>query len=487
MIWTPIRWGLNLAFSKAVAPCLFLLAVLASNLAGADPSVVITASGDCKDIELIGNYQLFNSVARERAPAQVLESGKASERLFPVPTKSAQAIKDQLELASNTYYADKPEQSLHLLDEALTELRRHPPGSRRWALSRRAELMRGLFLSFIGGRSRLESADESFRRVLRLDNKYQMDPLLFPPNVIAHFNNLRKEIFKARKVPLSVDSSPPGADVYLDGFLVGKTPFRGEFPPGKYQLIATKGDVSSFTRERELKAKQSAVETIDLAFEGSFRPSRGLCFSNKGDAKSRQDTASRLASWLGVPEAIVVHIEHHAGNPGELNASVVSRTGQALRQGTLLLPGEGEIPEGLEDLADYLLLGKRSEKVFAEGARPEVEVSHIAPAQLKLADYGWKLGIGGLIGMGVGTGLNLTGMPGSSYWSRSSETVRTVGSVLYFTGMASAAAGVGILVWGLLHSEPPLLERQPPSAPAAQVGVGLAPGGGYVSVQLQLP
>lgn len=71
---------------------------------------------------------------------------------------------------------------------------------------------------------------------------------------------------RGRKGHLVIDSMTDGAKVYVDGKLVGKTPFNKPIPlkPGKHKLKATKAGYSTLEMEFTVKARKKLEMMVEL-------------------------------------------------------------------------------------------------------------------------------------------------------------------------------------------------------------------------------
>ena len=72
----------------------------------------------------------------------------------------------------------------------------------------------------------------------------------------------KREEEEARKVMLAIDTSPGSARVFLDGKLVGTSPVRASYPPGKYQIKIEKAGYQ--TREFSVDLMTNFERTYDL-------------------------------------------------------------------------------------------------------------------------------------------------------------------------------------------------------------------------------
>jgi hypothetical protein len=58
---------------------------------------------------------------------------------------------------------------------------------------------------------------------------------------------------------LEVWSNPSGADIYLDGNYVGKTPYSATIPPGEHSVILRKKDFGTYERKVQVQTGKAKV------------------------------------------------------------------------------------------------------------------------------------------------------------------------------------------------------------------------------------
>lgn len=459
-------------------------------------TAVVAATGDCADIELLGNAQLLASASRARSNIQFLDPAEARARMFPPPGRSPQQIARMVESARRAFYDGKPDVEVQsLFAEALAEISRMPPGSARWDLYKKAELTRALVDWFTkGGRAKQEVVGDAFRRVLRLDARHPLDTRQFPPDAASLYEQLRAAIAQAPKSQLSVQSSPEGADVFLDGFPVGKTPLALPVTAGKYSLTAVNPEgIATSPRAVELKPSESFNAQLDFTVEAALWKGRGLCFKSEPPLSSQRALAAQLSEALGASATLLVTLHRPTtdeSGSAELLASWVDARGNAVRQGSLPLPKSGEVPQGIEELADYIVSGKPSAKVLPgepsfrlrpqESKPPDFVPAKGAPRSSRpatLSPWASRLGIGGLIALSAGGAVALAAKPQNA----SLDGLRTAGYVTSAAGAAAAVTGAGFFVAYLLQKNA--------EEPVKEVGVvRVSPGSiGPASVALELP
>jgi len=337
-----------------IAPA--IAALLLSTQAYAAPRRTVVASGDCKDAELSGQAKAFQGALASRPGQETLSTSQFSDRLFPQSTRSYEDLQRQLEAARDQFYEGRNARTLQAVDEALQQITRLPVGDTRRKLYVEAQLLHGLNYRALG---KPQESDTAFRNVLRLQPEYELDPDYFAPSVRQNFDKLRRELEQTRKVKLSVKSTLPAADVYLDGLKLGQTPLSLDVVPGAYHLTLVKGTTTSFPRHVQVQGTEMPL-LVDVAYEGSVSASPFPCLATAdGNDERTLNHAVRLGGTLGVEEVIVVRLERPSSGPKWFAATVLNvEGGQKLREGGFKTQGADAPDEALAALVDFVTTGR---------------------------------------------------------------------------------------------------------------------------------
>jgi hypothetical protein len=336
---------------------LMMLVCVLCGVAQAAPRRMVVASGECKDLELSSHAKAFHDALKARQePDSVLSTAAFSERLFPPATRSFEDIQRQLDAAQDQFYEarySKAEQAIH---DALKEISRLPAGEARWALYAHAQLLHALNYRATG---KVKESDAAFLNVLRLKPQHKLDAALYAPSIRQAFEKQRAELAQAQKVKLSVKSTVPASDVYLDGLKVGQTPLTVELLAGTYDISVMKGSAVSFPRQVQAQGSDTPI-LIDLAYEGSATASPFPCLASQRKADERLlSHAVRLGGTLGVEEVILVRLERPSSGPNWFAATVLNvEGGQKVREGGFKTQGLEAPPDSLGALVDFVTTGK---------------------------------------------------------------------------------------------------------------------------------
>ncbi|WP_332307138.1 PEGA domain-containing protein [Stigmatella aurantiaca] len=328
-----------------------------SCVAHATPRRLVVASGECQDAELNTQAQAVHDALSRRPEQAVLSPAAFSEHFFPSPPRSDEDLQRQLEAAQNQFYEARHPQAEQLIGDVLRKLSRLPVGNTRWQLHAHAQLLHALNARAAG---KGKDSDAAFRAILRLDPQYKLDAGLYPPSFRQAFEKVRGELARARKVKLSVKSSLPASEVYLDGHKAGQTPLTREVLPGEYELTVVKDEAVSFPRRLQVEGPDTPV-FVDLAYEGSVSGSPFPCLAAPPRSAERtMSHAIRVGGTLGVEEVIVVRLERASSKgPQWLAATVLNvEGGQKLREGGFKIQDPEAFAASLSALVDFVTTGK---------------------------------------------------------------------------------------------------------------------------------
>ncbi|WNG23022.1 PEGA domain-containing protein [Cystobacter fuscus] len=364
-----------MTLSSRFNPVAVVLALALGGMTQAAPRRAVLASGDCKDAALSSQTKALHDTLSARAGEDVLTPADFAERLFPPPSGSLADIQRQFEAARGQFYEARHTRAVQSLGEVLEQVVRLPVGETRWKLFVDTWLLQGMTLRALG---RMKESDEAFLNVLRLDAQYQLDPDYYTPSTRQAFDKLRRELARARKVRLSVKSSAPSSEVFLDGRSVGQTPLVLEVPPGTYSLTLKKGDAVSFPRQLSVQGEETPVH-VDLAYEGAVSATPFPCLATPEEGGEQGlSYAVRLGGTLGVEEVIVVRLEGASSGPKWLAATVLNvEGGQKLREGGFKTRGLDAPAESLSALVDFITTGKEQPSVVV--AQPHLQPPWVTP------------------------------------------------------------------------------------------------------------
>ena len=229
-----------------------LLAVSAGFSAQAGQRSIAIAVGDCREPELLNGATAFSDAVAGLLHTDAADPAALLERLRPRPTAGLEDVQRQVDGAQSSFYSGQLEPALEVTRNAIKSLERLAPSDAVTKQLVSARILEGLILKAL---NRKNDQLEAWKRVLRVQPDYKLDPDFHTPAAIAQFDALKKEVSKAKKVGLNVTSTPAGGSVFVDGVLVGKTPLKNApFLPGTDRVAVVQGEQHSFVYDVKLES-----------------------------------------------------------------------------------------------------------------------------------------------------------------------------------------------------------------------------------------
>jgi hypothetical protein len=398
---------------RGAAVSLFLSAV-----AAAGPKSLAIASGECRDGDLNNGATAFADAVKGQLKADAMDGAAVLERLRPRPLAGLDETGRQIDAAQSQFYSNQLDHSLEVTRSALKSLERIAPSDAAFKQIAAARVLEGLVLK---GQGKKNEQTDAWKRILRVQPEFALDTDYYTPATIQQFDALKKEMARGKRVPLSVQSTPAGATVFLDGAPVGKTPFKGAFPAGSYRLTLAQGDAQSFVYDVTLE--QPFDKQIDLGFESTLYAQLPLCVRS---STADYDRALRLAAIAGAERALVVRVESHNNEPGWVAAVLLDvQKGARVREGGMKV-SDAKKGSGYADLVSFVLTGEPAKLSLGQATAgapepqpwnpPVAAVSESAadpgPVAVETASAspGLRLGVGRIaalaaIGVGAITGI----------------------------------------------------------------------------------
>ncbi len=113
------------------------------------------------------------------------------------------------------------------------------------------------------------AAKEEFRESILLDPNKKVTTENYSPEVVSLYNELKA----GAQGSLSVQTSPPGAEVYMDGKLLGLTPVDlGHIPTGEHTIKVVKNKYGSEERKIFVHGSERSEFFVDLNAMDKFSP-----------------------------------------------------------------------------------------------------------------------------------------------------------------------------------------------------------------------
>lgn len=342
--------------------------VSATGSAQGGRKTVIVAGGDCADPNLISGAKDFRDTASKLLGGQLMEPEGVLDIVRPRPTRSMQDMERQVESAKALFYGGHGERALELVERSLVELERASPEAKPWPVTLTALVLTALVQKNL---EHPKEMNDAFRRIVRLDPTFKLDPDAHPPSAIAALEAVKKELGRIRKATLQVRvDAGPAATVYVDGLAMGATPLKLELPPGTYRVSIGAPGMLSFPHRVELP--RDTKLNVDLAFEGSLGVQAPLCLSGTDDG-----AAMKLAQLVAAENVIILRNTGKRVDPPFINGALFDlTTGKQERGGSVT-------PDRLARLATFLITGKEQQGIERNGAAPDSRAAITEPVKLE--------------------------------------------------------------------------------------------------------
>ncbi|MBL8951132.1 MAG: PEGA domain-containing protein [Myxococcaceae bacterium] len=335
-----------------------------AGVAHAGPKAISIAAGDCRDPELLNGATAFSDAVSGLLRTDALDPAAVLDQLRPRPSAGPDDVQRQLDAAQSQFYANQFDKALDGVHGAMKALERLPPSDAVAKQQQAAGVLEGLIFKSL---SRKTEQLDAWRKVVRTAPDYKLDPDFHSPATIQQFEGLKKDVAKAKRVPLNVTSTPSGAAVFVDGVRAGVTPLSSPgFAAGTYRVVVTQGEKQSFAYEVKLDAKPVDLQ-IDLGFEGTLRPQLPLCVNTTTVSDSE---ALKLATRAGADRALVLRVD----STGWVTALLFEvAKGARVREGGMKM-ADARKNNGYSDLASFVLTGQPA-KLALSGSRPDAPVA----------------------------------------------------------------------------------------------------------------
>ena len=290
---------------------------------------------------------------------------------------------------------------------------------------------------------------------------------------------------RSMRVPLTADmpvieivSTPPGAQVTIDGRMVGQTPFRGMLPIGPHSVVVQQPNQPPVRKQITMHAGHTAVAPMKVS----------VATTAPSPAPTGQQSVQAVPQKPAAPMT------------GVLNVDVVPKGSEIKVDGRTIgqspLPGPITLTQGPHRLEVKSPTGKSHTEVVNIGPGQSVTSSvDLVPSQFNYKLWGWVgMGIGGaLVIGGTVAGVMALGSSGDLETCRaSSDCLQTrkeadlvgqvrddafLADVLLWPGLA--VAGTGVLLYLLAPDAPPK------GTPQTNIGIVPMRGGAAAFGQLR--
>ncbi|MBM4283262.1 MAG: PEGA domain-containing protein [Deltaproteobacteria bacterium] len=334
------------------------------------------------------------------------------------PPLDIAAVRVLVDDAEQAFAALEYERSLTLLQEAIARLQTDRDFStEKHDLLEQLQLTGAVRLVALAGPAETGKAETDngcraralLGQVLRTNPSFRLDPRRHPPKMRALLALASDDVKQAGLGSLRVTSAPAGAQVFIDGRLLGTTPLalHEGLPAGQLRLWLEHGQDRSFARVIDVNAEAEVTVEVDVAFEGALRA------ESLQVRPSRPFVAAdwrRLAGLLGVERIALVGVDGQGAGRVAWAAVLDGRRGTVLRGARVPLPSPSSSSSVIARLAAVLSGGPGDpgfvapSNVVAAAAAAASRASPSSPgspalSSLLLPDSDWPWV---LVGIGVG-------------------------------------------------------------------------------------
>ncbi len=266
------------------------------------------------------------------------------------------------------------------------------------------------------------SGQSAFGSLLIIDPERRPDPDLFPPPVVQSFESVVSRMRRVRDGSISVTTSPPGADVYVDGVLLGSSP--QEMPglkSGRHYVRAQMQGYGEVGRVVEIRRGREASVSLDLEPTEEGPVIAELLDQLPGQLEERPDdaigTVQRVGEILGVEILITVVLNSSPeGTSAVMHAWDVLRGERLSRQTAGPIEGEGlavaaELQEPITDLASVAWSAQNVNQVADVPPVEQAPIGPTDPIQPARPFYRtwwfWTIVSAAAVGAGLGIGFGV--------------------------------------------------------------------------------
>ena len=161
-----------------------------------------------------------------------------------------------------------------------------------------------------------KSAVRTFIRLITWRQDYKIDTNKYAPQLIAPFEDARKEVEKAKRGSLEIRSEPGAAEAYVDGKYIGVTPtFAEGLPAGEHWVTLKKEGYRKAVMAANVSIKVQQMVSLPLERSGKYLlVEQALAAVEKTLGKPQLEaTADNLKEVLFIDHAVFVRVTQPKG------------------------------------------------------------------------------------------------------------------------------------------------------------------------------
>jgi hypothetical protein len=257
--------------------------------------------------------------------------------------------------------------------------------------------------------SRPRDAAVVMAEVLRAAPGREPSPRTYSPELIKFHRRVRSDLDAQPRGHLKVVTRPEGADVFVGGEHVGRSPVRlPDLLPGRYRVVAQFGERRGRVHDVAVAggAQEQALDLeLDSALAQSDKPA--LVYAD-AESRTRLEVghAAALGRLLGAREVILIGVGSQQGRAALLGTVVAVDSARTVRAGFVTLEPAAPDRSTLEAFGRFLRVGAPGPGVVVQVASPLR--SDLPSGASRGSRLGWLRWVGlgvGLAATGAGAGL----------------------------------------------------------------------------------
>ena len=330
------------------------------------PTVAVVGFGRCSEPLLAEATRALRREVEARAPGSVITEERVGELVGEPAKLSVEEVRRAIDSGKTDFLNMNVDRAQQTLEAVLLDVDRLPLGPQRWEayVAARANLARVLQYK------KDRRVTQIWLEVLRLKEDIALDRAEFPPSTREQLEQARSLLPAVGKARLKVLSEAAGAKVFLNGFLVGETPFEKDLPPWTYEVVV--GDAAQHSFVRKVPLVGPMTVQVNVEREARLHAAQGPCYETAAGRDEVLRLIPQLAAPLGADKVIRVGLEKLDDGEYVTAGLVDVARGQEVRFGKDRLKGAGLPP--MHKLAELVL----SDKPPAVVAEPQKKAEIVA-------------------------------------------------------------------------------------------------------------
>jgi len=153
---------------------------------------------------------------------------------------------------------------------------------------------------------------KAFQRAVQIDPFYKIDRMAFAPSIVAIYESEQQKIVQQAGGSLKIETTPPAAEVYINGILKGVTPFNVQkIPDGSYSLMIKTNRYYPIEKTIIISQGQESVLNEKLRW---IKEDAKVSDNKVTDAQSQIREGARIGQLLKADKVILVNCDEVKGD-----------------------------------------------------------------------------------------------------------------------------------------------------------------------------